>query len=158
MVIPFILMLNSGCAFAAFLILKKKRSVIHKRLERVLIGLGSSVMSLAISMNVQLWLHVLAFAIYLSVLFGVAIGVVFGLLDMRQLMMIGYQQGLIGGLMGAMLGAVVLNPSLCGLPAEYGNSIETHTAAFSFFSLFLSAAMVGLIYFINESSEVNSEV
>lgn len=147
--ILFILLMNSLCGVFLYFTLKKKRRVVHERVAFLIILCSSSVMSLTISMNVQLLLHTHKFSMLIATVLGLAIGIGFGSIYTRQSIGTGYNHGFIGGLMGAMLSAVVLNPSLCGLPAAYGNSIEKNAFIFSLFSLFLSALTVYFVFHVS---------
>lgn len=140
--ILFILLMNVVCGCLFYFTLKKRKYTIPERTALLIILYTSGVMSLTITMNVQLLLHLYNYSMFITTLIGLGIGVGFGSIFTRESIIMGYNHGFIGGLMGAMLSAVILNPSLCGLPASYGNSIEKNAFIFSLFSLFLTALSI----------------
>lgn len=141
------LIINLGCGLSIYLFLKRKRKQIHERLLHDVAKCSSGVISLTVMMNLQLLLQ-MDHSMMFACIFGVIIGVIYRTLERYPLIGNYYEHGFMSGLMGAMVSIVVLNPSLCGLPAEYGNALEKNAVTLSFFSSFLAVLTVFVVYYI----------
>ncbi|WP_102027564.1 hypothetical protein [Salirhabdus sp. Marseille-P4669] len=143
----FSLFLVNVCTGAiGFMILFRRRKNIQDRFATILAQTMSGTISFNLALIVFLMMGTSLVTIsIITTMIGCVIGICFGMLVKFHSVLSGLTHGITGGLMGSMLGAVILDPSLCSLPAAYIDKIAHNTILFSSFGTlitFITTAMV----------------
>ncbi len=143
-----LLMLNMIFGIVNYFLLYKKRKLFSDRYGMIITICSTGVLSLnlAIILHFLLPIH-LVLIMSVSTAIGGIIGILFGSLVKFQSLVAGYFYGTIGGIMGTMFGAVIENPSLCGLPASYLNSVTQNIITFTLFGTVLVMTTFVLVYY-----------
>ncbi|RSD25407.1 hypothetical protein [Mesobacillus subterraneus] len=119
MVIVLILtiMINLTIGISLYYFLKRRMIIFTDRFGFTSSYVSSSTSGLAISLGLVLLFqnHIEMIGV-LNILIGIGFGWLYGSLLNSQSIIAGIYHGGISGMMGTMLGAIVLDPSICGLP------------------------------------------
>ncbi|RFU64613.1 hypothetical protein [Bacillus sp. V59.32b] len=108
-----------------YLIMRKRRKLYTDRYGMIVTSAASLVFSLSIGTTLFFAFPAsFNILIVISTVSGSLIGLTYGTLIKFHSMMIGSFNGMIGALAGTMLAAVVLDPSLCGLPSAFTTMLD----------------------------------
>lgn len=141
-----ILLLNVLIGSSSYLTLRRRRQLFSDRFVMIVAMSSSMVLSLVVGM---LCSFILPFSFssisMLTAIAGGITGIFFGAMVKLHSVLAGFFWGTIGGLMGAMVGAVVMDPSLCGLPSVSSMNLFTNMITFSVFGTTLTFISFSLI-------------
>lgn len=133
------LLLHVFIGWRSYLLLRRSRKLFSDRYAMVMSMSASMVLSLVLSLLVSFILP-LSFSTLaiISTVVGGVIGILFGAMVKLHSVLSGFFGGTMGGLTGSMVGAVVLDPTLCGLPSINETVLVTNIITFSIFGSFIS--------------------
>lgn len=149
MLLFFVFLLSCNMLIGLFLFraIYKRRKLIQDRFATIMAATSSSVLSLVVSMIIYFIIPAdVAYVTFLTTAIGACIGIAFGSLVKFQSLLSGCFHGMIGGIMGTMLGAVVLDPSICGLPLTVSR-IDQMMLSFSLFGTCIVFVTSFLVYY-----------
>ncbi|MDQ0218931.1 hypothetical protein ELQ35_10355 [Peribacillus cavernae] len=122
-----------------FLTMKKKRKLFTDRYGMTISFSASLIFSLSLGTALFFTLPVsFSVLIFISAAAGSIIGLSYGILITFQSLIIGLFNGTIGSLMGTMLAAVIIDPSLCGLPSQFSTLLDRNIILITLFLTLLS--------------------
>jgi len=127
-------------------LLRRSRKIFSDRYAMVISMSASMVLSLVLSLlgSFLLPLSFSTLAI-ISMVVGGVIGILFGSMVKLHSVLSGFFGGTMGGITGSMVGAVVLDPTLCGLPSVNATDLVTNMITFSTFGSLISIISFWLI-------------
>ncbi|QGS69228.1 hypothetical protein CV093_15600 [Oceanobacillus sp. 143] len=141
------LLLNVLIGCRSYLKLRRSRKLFSDRYAMVISMSSSMVLSLVLSLLCSFILP-LSFSTLtiLSTIVGGTIGIIFGVMVKLHSVLSGFFGGTMGGITGSMVGAVVLDPTLCGLPSINSSILFTNTITFSILEPSSALSHSGLLF------------
>lgn len=140
------LIMNMTVGITLYIVMYRRRKVFQDRFAMSLSITLSAILSLILSMLLYLLFPIdIAYMSVITIACGAFIGISIGALHKFQTVLSGFFHGTMGAYMGTMLGAVILDPSICGLP--YVAQVNQSIMSFSLFGTFLLITTTSLIYY-----------
>lgn len=143
-----LLLLNAFIGYRSYVILWRSRKLFSDRYAMNIAMSSSILLSLVLSILCSLILPLpFSAAFVISTISGGVVGILFGAMVKLHSVLGGFFGGVVGGLTGSMVGAVILDPTLCGLPAVNSANLVSSSITFGIFGTILTIISFWLIIY-----------
>ncbi|TKD71046.1 hypothetical protein [Pseudalkalibacillus hwajinpoensis] len=141
------LLLNLLLGLLVFKRMFQSRKLFSDRFGMIVTTNFSGVFNFSIGLHLYLVMPDHFAIISLAIVIGIGSGVIIGAIVKFHSVLAGFFHGTVGTLMGTMLGVIIINPSLCRLPAVNEAMLNQTIVVLCSFITILTISTLGLIYY-----------